>query len=324
MFWKKKSRESPQREIFLTRIHSAPCDLAWLFWTEPEMLRLWWLPEGFKNPFSSACGLPLISRQEPQSENLISFLQVERPSRFIFQCKSSPVFQAELTFKNQIKTTQVSFRAEFTSESEFERVRHIAMMGCKQKFSAVDEQIAALYRTNTPPQMLLLEREIDASRELIWKFWTDPALFSRWWFPWGMRLAQSAIDLKPGGAFHFCVSSPEGVRNWTKFEFEQVEIGHRLVMRSFISDASGAICAHPLNSRWPREFAVDIALRKCHDKIMLTLHTWPVNANKFEVEFFNERFPLLQTQWTNSLERLEHEIAAFRKEKWAPRPEARC
>lgn len=38
------------KEIIITRVFDAPRELVWKAWTEPEMIKKWWGPEGFTAP----------------------------------------------------------------------------------------------------------------------------------------------------------------------------------------------------------------------------------------------------------------------------------
>lgn len=40
----------PRVEATLTRIFSAPRELVWKAWTDPQMMARWWGPKGFTNP----------------------------------------------------------------------------------------------------------------------------------------------------------------------------------------------------------------------------------------------------------------------------------
>lgn len=39
-----------QKELIITRIFDAPVELVWKAWTDPEMIKKWWGPEGFTAP----------------------------------------------------------------------------------------------------------------------------------------------------------------------------------------------------------------------------------------------------------------------------------
>ena len=46
----------------------------------------------------------------------------------------------------------------------------------------------------------VVEREFDASREMVWRAWTDPELLARWYGP-GVETIIHEFDLKPGGSW---------------------------------------------------------------------------------------------------------------------------
>lgn len=48
---------------------------------------------------------------------------------------------------------------------------------------------------------LTISRIIKAPRSAIWRAWTDPASFEKWWIPAPLRCRVVDMDLRPGGAF---------------------------------------------------------------------------------------------------------------------------
>jgi uncharacterized protein YndB with AHSA1/START domain len=50
-----------------------------------------------------------------------------------------------------------------------------------------------------PELDLAIERVIRAPRSLVWRAWTDPASFERWWIPAPARCRVVEMDLRPGG-----------------------------------------------------------------------------------------------------------------------------
>lgn len=49
---------------------------------------------------------------------------------------------------------------------------------------------------------LILTREFDASRETVWKYWTDPMLVQQWWGPNGVTNPACVWEAKPNGKIH--------------------------------------------------------------------------------------------------------------------------
>jgi uncharacterized protein YndB with AHSA1/START domain len=65
--------------------------------------------------------------------------------------------------------------------------------------------------TMNPKLDLVLERIVDAPKELVWMAWTRPEQVKRWFTPAPWTTADCEIDLRPGGAFRTVMRSPEGV-----------------------------------------------------------------------------------------------------------------
>ncbi len=61
-----------------------------------------------------------------------------------------------------------------------------------------------------PALDLVLERFIDVPAELVWRAWTEPEHLKAWFVPAPWSVARCSIDLRPGGAFHTVMRSPEG------------------------------------------------------------------------------------------------------------------
>jgi uncharacterized protein YndB with AHSA1/START domain len=59
---------------------------------------------------------------------------------------------------------------------------------------------------------IVIEREFDAPRELVWHMWTDPDEVAKWWGPEHFTTPREKIeyDLKPGGVCRLTMVGPEG------------------------------------------------------------------------------------------------------------------
>ena len=61
----------------------------------------------------------------------------------------------------------------------------------------------------SPPLELVITRDFDAPRELVWAAWNDPEHAKRWG-PAGFTTPVREMDLRPGGAWRAVMISPEG------------------------------------------------------------------------------------------------------------------
>lgn len=57
---------------------------------------------------------------------------------------------------------------------------------------------------------LVLERVIDAPRDLVWKVWTNPEHLKKWWAPKPVITTECKMDLRPGGLFRTVMKMPDG------------------------------------------------------------------------------------------------------------------
>lgn len=65
-------------------------------------------------------------------------------------------------------------------------------------------------RQPDPRLDLVLQREIDVPRELVWSAWTRPEHLVKWFAPAPWSITECEIDLRPGGMLRFVMRSPEG------------------------------------------------------------------------------------------------------------------
>ncbi len=57
---------------------------------------------------------------------------------------------------------------------------------------------------------LVLERTLDAPRDLVWRAWTDPQLLKRWFAPRPYEITEVELELRPGGIFRIRMVGPNG------------------------------------------------------------------------------------------------------------------
>ena len=78
-------------------------------------------------------------------------------------------------------------------------------------------------------QEILITREFDAPRELVFKAMTDPNLIPRWWGPRGHVTTVDQMDVRPGGKWRFIDREPSGRESAFRGEFREVTAPERVV-----------------------------------------------------------------------------------------------
>jgi uncharacterized protein YndB with AHSA1/START domain len=79
---------------------------------------------------------------------------------------------------------------------------------------------------------IVIERELDAPRETVWRVWTDPDEVARWWGPEHFSTPREKIefDLRPGGVCRLTMVGPDGEEFPSDGHFRVVEPPERLSM----------------------------------------------------------------------------------------------
>jgi uncharacterized protein YndB with AHSA1/START domain len=171
----------------------------------------------------------------------------------------------------------------------------------------------------------LISRVFDASRDLVWKAWTDPKHMARWWGPKAFTNPVCEMDVRPGGAhrivmrgadgveyplkgvyrevaaperlvkaggiFHYGMRSPDGHEMWGRFVYREITAPETLVFVVSFSDEMGGVTRHPLSADWPLEVLNTLLLAENEGRTTLTLRGVPVNATEAERKAFEAGRP---------------------------------
>ena len=82
---------------------------------------------------------------------------------------------------------------------------------------------------NDAPRDLVLNLELDAPRQLVWRCWTQPDLLIRWFAPAPWQAVRADLDVRPGGSMTVAMRGPDGQEMASPGVFLEVAPGERLV-----------------------------------------------------------------------------------------------
>ncbi|MEK6221409.1 MAG: SRPBCC domain-containing protein [Chloroflexota bacterium] len=91
----------------------------------------------------------------------------------------------------------------------------------------------------TNEEQIVVSRTFDAPLELLWKAWTDPEEFKKWYGPKNFTTPVCEIDLKVGGKHLYGMRSPDGMEMFTTGTYLEIAPMERLVYSDSMSDAMG-------------------------------------------------------------------------------------
>jgi len=76
---------------------------------------------------------------------------------------------------------------------------------------------------------ILIVREFDAPRALVFRAWTEPDLVRQWWHAGRGEMTVCEIDLRPGGSWRYVMVTPDGTDVAFHGEYREVVPGERIV-----------------------------------------------------------------------------------------------
>ena len=78
-------------------------------------------------------------------------------------------------------------------------------------------------------EQILITREFDAPRHLVWKAWTTPELVKRWYHANRGEVTVAEIDLRVGGKWRYVAVTDDGMEVAFHGEYREVVPNERLV-----------------------------------------------------------------------------------------------
>ena len=95
-------------------------------------------------------------------------------------------------------------------------------------------------------QSVVIEQVIDVPPDVVWRMWTDPAEFARWYGPEGATTTVAAMEVRVGGArlVNMTMDTPAGtMQMWFTGQYREIVELKRLAYTESISDERGNILA---------------------------------------------------------------------------------
>lgn len=129
-------------------------------------------------------------------------------------------------------------------------------------------------RTEPLGPMVTISHIFDAPPAAVFKAWTEPEQVMHWWGPNGFTTPVCKIDLRPGGAWHYCMRSPEGRDYWSKGIYGEIIEPERIVSTDFFSDKDGNKIQptyYGMGADWPAEMQVTVTFAAQDGKTKLTV-----------------------------------------------------
>lgn len=125
---------------------------------------------------------------------------------------------------------------------------------------------------------IIITRVFDAPLGSVWKAWTDPDRFKKWWGPKDFTAPHISIDFRVGGKYVYCMhgAGPDGVVRdyWTTGVYREILPMERVVLTDSFADEKGNVVPashYGMPGDWPREFLVTVTFEGHGGETEMTL-----------------------------------------------------
>jgi uncharacterized protein YndB with AHSA1/START domain len=137
------------REIFSSRILNFPVGKVYHAFSNPNILKLWWGPEGFTNTIHEFDLKPggnwILSQHGPENGNYenASVFKTITPNKLVtWKRISKPLFDMEIAFEElEDNKTEISFKMIFDTSEECEKIKKFAQPKNEENFDRLEREL---------------------------------------------------------------------------------------------------------------------------------------------------------------------------------------
>lgn len=282
-----------ENTLEISRHVKATPEMVFDAFTDPAHISLWWGPRGFTTSTIEhdlrVGGRWRFIMHGPDGkdwDNRIDYTEVVPHSRLAYQhgtdVDNDPSrWEVVVTFDDVDDGTLITLHSTFATADQYNAKLAIgAVEGGKETLARLDDYI------NAADVVFTYERTFNAPRDLVWEVLTTEEHMRQWWGPKGMTMLKSALDLRPGGTYHYGMSSADGTEMWGMLRYRDIVPPRRLVFIVNFSDALGGITRHPLAANWPMHVLSVATLTETNGKTTITINSMPINATEDEMAMF--------------------------------------
>jgi len=303
-------------EMSISRLINAPCDLVFEMWTNPEHIKHWWGPTGFTNTIykmdfkeGGEWDFTMHGPNGIDYRNTNRYVKIVKNEKIILEHTGPPLFRMTALFKAEGKKTLLSVTSHFESAGLLKQVieKVGAAEGLKQNIDKLEAYVAKV----PAEKELVIMRQFNAPKELVWKAFSEAEALAQWWGPPGASIGVTKLDFRPEGIFHYYMESPMG-KMWGRFYYLEIVEPERIVFTTSFSDKDGDITRAPFSNDFPLEIMNTLTLHEHEGKTTLILKGKPKNATEAEFNFFTNMFSGMQQGFGGTFDQLDEYLSKIK------------
>ncbi len=112
----------------------------------------------------------------------------------------------------------------------------------------------ATFTKNLDTKTLTVERDFQASRDKVWKAFTQSEILEQWFAPKPWKAGTVSFDFSEGGHWRYFMAGPEGEKHYARFDYETIQAEDNYTGQDSFCDEAGEKNPSLPSIHWNTEF----------------------------------------------------------------------
>jgi uncharacterized protein YndB with AHSA1/START domain len=219
--------------IVSSRVFDWPREAVFGAFSNPEILKQWWGPDGFSSTFHAfefrAGGEWRFILHGPDGtdyDNASDFIEIVNPSRITFY-HHGPMhaFYMTMDYAEKDGKTELTWNLASESGEENPQMRAFFEAAAEQNYDRLE---AALRKADSTGREIVISRLINAPPALVFQMFTDPVHINKWWGPDGFSNTTHEMQFRVGGVWRHTMHGPDGTDYPNRIRYSEIIPDKRL------------------------------------------------------------------------------------------------
>lgn len=155
---------------------------------------------------------------------------------------------------------------------------------------------------------LIIERTFDAPVAEVWKYWSEPEYFKKWWGPKDFTCPVANIDFKVDGKYLVAMHGPVGSEwdkdMWSGGSYKEIVPFKKIIVYDGFADEKGNLVSatyYGMPATIPLQSTIEISFEEENGKTKMTLH-YP------SIVGFDSELKNMTQGWNQSFDKLDQSL----------------
>ena len=130
------------------------------------------------------------------------------------------------------------------------------------------------FSTAEKQKTITIKRTFNLPLDTVWKAWTEPRNFKKWWGPEGYSCPYCEIDFRVSGKYLNSMKGPDGNEIWSTGSYKEIIYREKIVYTDSFANRWGKIIPaadYKMPGEWPLVLMVTVTFEEVNGKTNMVL-----------------------------------------------------